>query len=232
MTFFPWPLMATDAIRLGFVASTGAGGALVGLVLQRRDTLGGYSRPGDPAPPRRHAEALPLVAAAVWSLLTARLPLPDDAHGAVVLSVHLVLSTLVLVACMVDTAVRRLPDALTLPLAVLTVLAATVGLLLGDPGTVVASGRTLIAAALVPAAALSLTLTIGGLGLCDVKLICSLAGVLAWHGWGTLLTAALLSWSSAGVFALALLLQGRADRSTAIPLGPFLGGGTLAALLL
>lgn len=232
MIHLTWPFTTVDILRLGIIASAGALGTLVGLVLDRRNTLQRYRRAGDPTPRRRRPGILPAALGMVWCLVSTHLPPPHDMQAVVVLAVHLLASTLVLIACGVDAAVHRLPDALTLPAAALTLLSAVVGLLAGDAGTAAASGRALVAATLAPVVALALTVTIGGLGLGDVKLLCSVAGVLAWHGWTHLLAAAVLSWLSAGVFAVTLLLRGRADRSTAIPLGPFLGGSALIALML
>lgn len=69
----------------------------------------------------------------------------------------------------------------------------------------------------------------GQLGGGDVKLAVPLGAALAWFGWQTLVLGSLLPWLAAAI-AVAIMRLGR--RRTAIPMGPFLIAGALAATLL
>jgi leader peptidase (prepilin peptidase)/N-methyltransferase len=69
----------------------------------------------------------------------------------------------------------------------------------------------------------------GQLGGGDVKLAVPLGAVLAWFGWQTLVLGSLLPWLAAAI-TVAIMRLGR--HRTAIPMGPFLIGGALAAMLI
>ncbi|MEH0842462.1 A24 family peptidase [Micromonospora sp. CPCC 205711] len=133
---------------------------------------------------------------------------------------------------LVDLAVRRLPDRLTLPAAAGTVL------LLGvAAATGVGSGpwlRALAAGAGLALAFAATTLLFGrrGFGLGDAKLALSVGALLGWYGWPTLVVGLVLTSVLSGVVGLALLLARRVRWSSHLPFGPFLVLGTAAALLL
>ncbi|MFD9126882.1 prepilin peptidase [Kitasatospora sp. NPDC059571] len=125
----------------------------------------------------------------------------------------------------VDAAVLRLPDALTLPLA----LGTAVLLPLADHRPAVLL-RCLLAAA-------ALGLLYGGLallvpiGLGDAKLAPSLGAVLALYGWRAVGSGVFCAFLLGGVWGAVLLLTRRAGRGDALPFGPPLLLGALLALL-
>lgn len=131
----------------------------------------------------------------------------------------------------VDARVHRLPDALTLPLA------AAVPLLLGvaellpyDAGSWL---HALLGALALGGAYLVLHLiNPGQLGLGDVKLALPLGAALGWYGWGVLFAGAFAGFLLGAVYGVGLVLLRRADRSSAIPYGPFMLAGGLLGLLL
>ena len=85
------------------------------------------------------------------------------------------------------------------------------------------SGRVALVAAVVFAIFYLLALASPrSVGLGDVKLTALLAGYLAWHGWLTVFAGLAGGFLAAGIAALVLLALGRADRSSHLPLGPFL----------
>ncbi|GHA72050.1 prepilin peptidase [Streptomyces termitum] len=167
----------------------------------------------------------PLVSAAACALSAAAGgPRPELAVWLLVVPVGTLLAW-------VDVRVRRLPDGLTLPLAL------AVPLLLG-------------AAAPLPGAAGSWTgallgwLVLGGgylllhlispreLGFGDVKLALPLGAALGWYGWEVLLAGAFLGFLLGAVYGFGRVLLGRASRSSAIPFGPFMLTGALLGLVL
>ncbi|MFE0648815.1 prepilin peptidase [Streptomyces sp. NPDC059534] len=136
----------------------------------------------------------------------------------------------VLLGC-VDARVRRLPDVLTLPLAV------AVPLLLGGAellpyeagswrlallGAVTLGGSYLVLNRINP----------GGFGLGDVKLAVPLGAALGWYGWGVLFSGAFAGFLLGSVYGLGLIALRRAGRSSTIPFGPFMLAGALLGLLL
>ncbi|MFP3988217.1 A24 family peptidase, partial [Streptomyces sp. E11-3] len=131
----------------------------------------------------------------------------------------------------VDHAVHRLPDVLTLPLAaaalVLLGLAATSdaaggswrGVLLGG----LALGGVYFALFLIYPS---------GMGFGDVKLAVVLGVTLGWYGWGVLMLGFFAGVLYGGGYALALVVRGRAGRKTAMPFGPCMLAGAFSGLLL
>ncbi|MEU4552904.1 prepilin peptidase [Micromonospora violae] len=134
-------------------------------------------------------------------------------------------------AVLVDLAVHRLPDRLTLPAAAGTWLLLGVAALDADPGhwlraVLGGSGLALFFA--------STALLLGrrGFGLGDAKLALSVGALLGWYGWPVLLFGLLLTFALSALVSLGLLAARRATWSTHLPFGPFLLLGTTAALLL
>ncbi|GII99038.1 leader peptidase (prepilin peptidase)/N-methyltransferase [Sediminihabitans luteus] len=154
------------------------------------------------------------------------------------------------VLVVVDARTHRLPDAIVLPALVATVVLlalATVGtaLVIGTTvegtavgtGTAVGSGsdpwrpfvRALAAGGVLFSAYLLLALAgpRGGLGFGDVKLAALLGVALGWLGWGPVVVATFAAFAVGGVWAVALLVTGRATRSSAIPFGPCMVAGAV-----
>lgn len=136
-----------------------------------------------------------------------------------------------LLLAVIDLRCLRLPDPLVALLAVVTMLPLSLGALLaGEPGRL---GRAALAALLSGAVYLIIALLPGaGLGLGDVKLATVLGFTLGFVGWPALATGLLVPHLINGPTALILLLTRRAERRTALPLGPALLAGALAGLLL
>ncbi|WP_300015835.1 prepilin peptidase [Pseudonocardia sp.] len=132
------------------------------------------------------------------------------------------------VAAAIDVVERRLPRRLVVP-----------GLgVLGGLLTVEAAGTgrwenlltALTAAATVGLAYLLVALASnGGLGSGDVTFGALLGMAMGWQGWATVVTGTAVAWLGAAALLLVLRCVGRRPR--AIPMGPFLLGGALAALL-
>ncbi|MEV4614475.1 A24 family peptidase [Kitasatospora sp. NPDC049258] len=125
----------------------------------------------------------------------------------------------------VDAAVQRLPDALTLPLALGT--AALLPLTEHRGGVLL---RCLYAALALGGCYLLLAL-VAPIGLGDAKLAPSLGALLGWYGWRAVFGGFLLTFLLAAVWAVALLLARRAGRRDDLPLGPWMLLGTLLAVL-
>ena len=66
-----------------------------------------------------------------------------------------------------------------------------------------------------------------GLGFGDAKLAALLAGCLAWRSWRAVLDGFALGIVLAGIAAVVLVVLGRDDRSSHLPLGPFLVAAAL-----
>ncbi|MCB8902851.1 MULTISPECIES: A24 family peptidase [unclassified Streptomyces] len=170
--------------------------------------------------------AAPLLTASVCAVLAAAAggPRPE-------LAVWLLGAPFAVLLATVDARVHRLPDALTLPLA------AAVPLLLGvaellpyDAGSWL---HALLGALALGGAYLVLHLiNPGQLGLGDVKLALPLGAALGWYGWGVLFAGAFAGFLLGAVYGLGLVALRRADRSSAIPFGPFMLAGGLLGLLL
>lgn len=132
---------------------------------------------------------------------------------------------------LVDVAVHRLPDPLTLPLAAAAVvLLGCAGALPGAAG----SWRSALlgGAALAGAYLLLFLIHPAGMGFGDVKLALSLGVALGWYGRGVWVAGAFLGFLYGAVYGLGLLLRGRAGRRTAFPFGPFMAAGALTGVLL
>ncbi|MCB5169808.1 A24 family peptidase [Streptomyces bambusae] len=171
----------------------------------------------------------PLPAALTTAALCAALaaaagPVPEAA-------VWVLLAPFVVLLARVDRAVHRLPDVLTLPLALaataLLGLAALTGRADGHWGRAALGGLALGAAYL----ALFL-INPQGMGFGDVKLALALGVPLGWYGWGVWLAGAFLGFLYGALYGLALVLSGRAGRRTALAFGPFMAAGAFTGVLL
>ncbi|THA79861.1 A24 family peptidase [Streptomyces sp. A0592] len=141
------------------------------------------------------------------------------------------LAPLLVLLALVDRAVHRLPDVLTLPLAAgAAALLGTAALLPGSAGSwrlALLGGGALGAAYLV----LHL-INPAGMGLGDVKLALSLGVALGWYGWGVWASGAFLGLLYGALYGLALLLRGSATRDQGFAFGPFMAAGALTGVLL
>ncbi|MFG2861974.1 prepilin peptidase [Streptomyces sioyaensis] len=143
----------------------------------------------------------------------------------------LLMAPLAVLLAAVDRRVRRLPDALTLPLAV--VGAGALGLAARFTGETGAWGRALLGGLLLGACYLLLyAVNPRGIGLGDVKLAVGLGVALGWYGWRTLVAGGAAGVLSGALYGAGLLLFRRGARDTAMPLGPFMIFGAFCGLLL
>ncbi|EST30805.1 prepilin peptidase [Streptomyces roseochromogenus] len=146
------------------------------------------------------------------------------------LAVWLLLAPVGVLLAVIDFRVQRLPDPLTLPLAVAAL--ALLGLAALLPGH---AGHWLTA--LYGALALGVGYFVlflinpSGMGFGDVKLAVGMGAVLGWYGWPTVLLGTFAGFLLGAVYGGALVVVRRAGRKTAIAFGPFLIAGAFLGLL-
>ncbi|MEV7545979.1 prepilin peptidase [Streptomyces sp. NPDC089915] len=141
------------------------------------------------------------------------------------------LAPLVVLLGIVDLAVHRLPDVLTLPLAgAAAALLGAAALLPRAAGSW--RGALLGGAALGAAYLLLFLVNPAGMGLGDVKLALPLGVALGWYGWGVWAAGAFLGLLYGALYGLALLLTSRATRKDGFAFGPFMAAGALTGVLL
>ncbi|GAA3374966.1 A24 family peptidase [Streptomyces sannanensis] len=147
------------------------------------------------------------------------------------LGVWLLLAPFFVLLALVDRAVQRLPDVLTLPLAAAAaVLLGGVALLPGARGSwplALLGGLALGGGYLV-----LFLVNPNGMGFGDVKLAIGLGVALGWYGWGVLMPGALAGFVYGAGYGFVLVLRGRAGRRTAMPFGPFMVAGAFTGMLL
>ncbi len=141
----------------------------------------------------------------------------------------LMVSTLLALA-MIDIDTRRLPNSIVLPgTAVAALWVIVLAALTSD-------GRLVVRAALCGAAAFALLFVIalvsGGMGFGDVKLAAFIGILTGRFAWQLTVSAILIAFIGGGLFAVVLLLTRRAGRKSAMPFGPALAFGAVAALFL
>ncbi|MFF8288089.1 prepilin peptidase [Streptomyces sp. NPDC016309] len=174
-----------------------------------------------PAP----AVTVPVVTALVCAALAAATgPRPE-------LAVWLSAAPVAVLLALVDRAVHRLPDRLTLPLAAGTaVLLGAAALLPWHAG---AWFSALLGGLAMGTGYLMLFLVHpSGMGFGDVKLALALGVALGWYGWGVLFVGAFAGFLFGAVYGFGLVALRRATRKSAIPFGPFMIGGALVGVLL
>ncbi|MEV6316104.1 A24 family peptidase [Streptomyces sp. NPDC051776] len=184
--------------------------------------------PWPPRPGGRYGPAGALTAAAA-SLVCGGLAATTGARPE--LALWLLLVPFLGVLTLVDLAVHRLPDVLTLPLpAAAIALLGAAALLPGNAGSwtgAVLGGLGLGAAYLV-----LFLIHPRGMGFGDVKLALTLGVALGWYGWPLLFAGAFAGFLFGALYGAGLLLTRRASRKTALPFGPFMIAGTLLGLML
>ncbi|WP_344356508.1 A24 family peptidase [Streptomyces gobitricini] len=147
------------------------------------------------------------------------------------LVVWLLAAPVAVLLALVDRAVHRLPDRLTLPLA-----AGTAALLGGAallPGNAGAWSSALLGGLALGTGYFVLFLVNpSGLGFGDVKLALAVGVALGWYGWGVLFVGAFAGFLFGAVYGFGLVALRRASRRSTIPFGPFMIGGALLGVLL
>lgn len=134
-------------------------------------------------------------------------------------------------ASTVDVIEQRLPSELILPAyAVLGVLFATSAILGADAQNLL---RALAGATTLTILYLIIGLASrGGLGAGDVKFGGLLGMALGWSDWSAIVTATILAWLSAALVTIFARSSRTVQDIAPVPMGPFLLGGTLAAITL
>ncbi|MET9442923.1 A24 family peptidase [Streptomyces sp. NPDC006610] len=168
--------------------------------------------------------ALPLLTGLVCGVLAAATGARPE------LGVWLLLAPVGVLLAVIDVRVRRLPDPLTLPLAL--AVPALLGLAALLPGHAGDWTTALLAApALGTGYFLLFLLNPAGMGFGDVKLALGAGAALGWYGWPALLLGTFAAFLLGALYGGALLVAGKAGRRTAIPFGPFLLAGALGGML-
>lgn len=215
-------LLPRPAYRLAVAAgtpwhdTTPSGRPIAGWLGPARGTEGWYG----PSTP---------VTATVTALCCAALagaagPVPEAA-------VWVLLAPALVLLALVDRAVQRLPDVLTLPIAAVTAaLLGAAALLPGARGSW--TGALLGGLALGGGYFVLFLINPNGMGFGDVKLAAGLGLALGWYGWGVLLLGAFAGFVYGALYGVGLILRGRAGRKSAMPFGPFMVAGALTGLLL
>ncbi|MFF5702240.1 prepilin peptidase [Streptomyces sp. NPDC012794] len=146
-------------------------------------------------------------------------------------AVFVALAPVLVLLALVDLAVHRLPDVLTLPLA--AVCAALLGAAALLPGAAGSWRLALLGGLALGASYLVLFLiNPAGMGLGDVKLALALGVPLGWYGWGVWAAGAFLGLLYGALYGLGLVLSGRAGRDQGFAFGPFMAAGALTGVLL
>jgi prepilin signal peptidase PulO-like enzyme (type II secretory pathway) len=140
------------------------------------------------------------------------------------LSAFLYLAAVSVALTLIDIDTHTLPNRIVMPAyLVVSVLLAVASLLNGEPERLV---QAAIGGGVLFGLYLLMALTRpGGMGLGDVKLAGVLGICLGWLGWGALAVGAFSAFLLGGVFALALVILGRANRKSGIPFGPWMLAG-------
>nr|WP_164992957.1 A24 family peptidase [Streptomyces lydicus] len=171
--------------------------------------------------------ALPMAAAtalACAALAAATGPRPE-------LVAWLAMTPVAVLLMAVDWRVRRLPDVLTLPLAVMAAVLLGLGGWFTDEG---GAWRRALLGGLVLGACYLLLYVVNpqGIGLGDAKLAVGLGIALGWYGWRTLVHGGAAGVLLGALYGAGLLIVRRGARGTAMPLGPFMILGAFGVLLL
>jgi leader peptidase (prepilin peptidase) / N-methyltransferase len=168
---------------------------------------------------------LELVTAAVLGLLAWRFA------GEFELAAYAFLGVVGVALAAIDVAVHRLPDRLTGPAYVVTVvLFAVAAVAERDPGALL---RALLAGVALAGGYLALAIVSPSqLGFGDVKLAGLLGIALGWLGWRAVLTGALLGFTFVALASLALLAARKVTMRSAVSFGPFMLAGALVAAVL
>ncbi|MFI9721734.1 prepilin peptidase [Streptomyces sp. NPDC052396] len=147
------------------------------------------------------------------------------------LAVWLPVAPVAVLLAEVDRSVRRLPDLLTLPLALaVTGLLGAAALIPGAGGSW--PGALLGAAAFGGWYLLLFLIHPRGMGFGDVKLAVGLGGALGWYGWPVLIFGGFAGLLAGAAYGCWLLVVRRAGRGATLAFGPFMIGGAWAGVML
>lgn len=139
----------------------------------------------------------------------------------------LYLAALTVSLTLIDIEHHRLPDAIVLPSYL--VVPALLALAAWQPAVgydLDALLRALLGGAAMFTAYFLMALAYPrGMGFGDVKLAGVLGMVLAWFGWGPLLVGFFAAFVLGGIFAVVMMVLGRATRASKVPFGPWMLAG-------
>jgi leader peptidase (prepilin peptidase)/N-methyltransferase len=149
--------------------------------------------------------------------------------AALVVAAFLYLAAISVSLALIDLDTHRLPNALVLPSYIAGIgFLALASAAQGD-FTPLLGGAIGLAALWTVYFVLALVYP-GGMGFGDVKLSGVLGLYLGYLGWGELAVGAFAAFLLGGLFAVGLLLTGRATRSSGIPFGPWMLAGAWAGI--
>ncbi|WP_406862858.1 A24 family peptidase [Streptomyces sp. HUAS MG47] len=207
------------------VAAGGKAGAELPADEAREEGDGEEAAPAPrPVPPLRTNPAIPVVTALSCAALAAATGFRPE------LAVWLLCAPFAVLLAVVDLRVHRLPDHLTLPLAVAAPLLLGAAALV--PGAAGSFAYALLGGLVLGAAYFLLfVINPNGMGFGDVKLALSLGVLLGWYGWGILFAGAFAGFLFGGAYGFGLVLLRKANRKSHIPFGPFMIGGALLGVL-
>lgn len=170
-----------------------------------------------------------LFASVAWlTLATSTAPLPATLA---VLVAFLHFAAISVVLTLIDLDTHRLPDAIVLPSYLVAGGLLTLACALG------AEWSRLLGAGIGMAILYTFYFVIrlvrpDGMGGGDVKLAGVVGIYLGWLGWGALAVGAFAAFLLGGVFGVALIALGRADKRSAIPFGPWILAGAWVGIVL
>ena len=141
------------------------------------------------------------------------------------------LAVISVVLTVIDVRSRRLPNRIVLPSYAVAGVLFTLACLTGAPWSSLTRAG-IGAAVLFLFYALFRLIDRRWVGGGDVKLAGVLGGYLAWLGWDTLIIGAAAAFMCGGVWAVALLMRRKANRSTRLAFGPWMILGTWIAIAL
>ena len=136
----------------------------------------------------------------------------------------LYLASISVALAMIDLDTHTLPNTIVLPSYIVgAALIAASTLLAGDYDALLRAGIGLIGTFVFYFAVT--VVYPAGMGMGDVKLSGVLGLFLAWQGWGAFVVGSFAPFVLGGLFAIVLLVSGRARRKTRIPFGPWMLAG-------
>ena len=161
-----------------------------------------------------------LFALVAWWFLVEH-PAATAAASVVVTVAYLYFAAITIALTLIDLDTHRLPNAIVMPSYAVAIALFTVACLLGAEWAALV--RAVVGMAILYAFYFVLRLARpDGMGGGDVKLAGVVGLHLAWIGWTSLIVGAFAAFVLGGLFGVVLLVRRRADRSTAIPFGPWM----------
>lgn len=159
---------------------------------------------------------------AMWALTAARIGLKPE------LPAFLVFGAALVILSVIDLTYYRLPNRVLAPAAGIGVLALITAAFVS--GRWDRLGGAALGAAAYGLILLGISIAVpGGMGMGDVKLAGYVGAHLGWFSLMHVVLGGLLAVLWAGAVASALLVSGKRGRKSAIPFGPFIAAGALAA---